>query len=131
VAAVFANPLYSLDALGQPGTVASAAAAGQVVRRVPGPAQAAAGVPETKALAAAAAVEEGVLEDVAGAVTSTGQPVPLELLEEALHWHTYANAIYGWPMFLWSHRYRCVHKGGGTQLGDLRPYSRACTGQVG
>jgi hypothetical protein len=35
-------------------------------------------------------------------------PVSLELLEEALHWHRYANAIYGWPMYLWSHRYRRV-----------------------
>jgi hypothetical protein len=34
--------------------------------------------------------------------------VEFELLEEALHWHRYANAIYGWPMFMWSHRYRCV-----------------------
>jgi len=32
--------------------------------------------------------------------------VDFELLEEALHWHRYANAIYGWPMFMWSHRYR-------------------------
>ncbi|WIA18498.1 hypothetical protein OEZ85_009951 [Tetradesmus obliquus] len=34
--------------------------------------------------------------------------VDLDLLEEALHWHRYANAIYGWPMFLWSHRYRAL-----------------------
>jgi hypothetical protein len=34
----------------------------------------------------------------------------LELLEEALHWHRYANAIYGWPMYLWSHRHRWVQQ---------------------
>ncbi len=32
--------------------------------------------------------------------------VPLPLLEEALHWHRFANAIYGWPMYLWTRRYR-------------------------
>jgi hypothetical protein len=59
------------------------------------------------AAVAGAAAAEGALE-VASAVMSDGQLVPLELLEEALHWHAYANAIYGWPMFLWSHRYRWV-----------------------
>jgi hypothetical protein len=107
-AAVFANPLYSSVVVLHPDT-ATATAAGQVVRRTPGSAPAAAGSSAANALVAAAAAaveEEGVLEEMGGAVTSTGQPVPLELLEEALHWHAYANAIYGWPMFLWSHRYR-------------------------
>lgn len=66
--------------------------------------------PQAAARAAAAAVAAAAVGDAGdegvGAVTSAGQPVPLELLEEALHWHAYANAIYGWPMFLWSHRYR-------------------------
>eukprot|EP00879_Flechtneria_rotunda_P015830 GHRR01016553.1.p1 GENE.GHRR01016553.1~~GHRR01016553.1.p1 ORF type:complete len:1195 (+),score=470.03 GHRR01016553.1:1101-4685(+) len=43
-----------------------------------------------------------------GAAAQDDPEVPLELLEEALHWHGYANAIYGWPMFMWSHRYRCL-----------------------
>lgn len=58
------------------------------------------------AAAAVACVSEEGLEQGGAAVTSDGRRVPLDLLEEALHWHAYANAIYGWPMFLWSHRYR-------------------------
>jgi hypothetical protein len=63
-----------------------------------------------------AAVAQAALLDAAtadSAAYSSGAGVPLELLEEALHWHHYANAVYGWPMFLWSHRYRCVMRRGG------------------
>lgn len=56
---------------------------------------------------AAQALAEEAVEEL-GVVLAEGQPVSLALLEEALHWHPYANAIYGWPMFLWSHRYRCA-----------------------
>jgi hypothetical protein len=35
-----------------------------------------------------------------------GGEVSLELLQEALHWHKYALAIYGTVMFLWSKRHR-------------------------
>eukprot|EP00775_Hariotina_reticulata_P013184 gene13184-13315_t len=60
----------------------------------------------------AAATEAALLEAASAsadsATFSNGTAVPLELLEEALQWHHYANAVYGWPMFLWSHRYRVL-----------------------
>jgi hypothetical protein len=62
--------------------------------------------PQAAATAPVAAAVGDAGDEGVGAVTSAGQPVSLDLLEEALHWHAYANAIYGWPMFLWSHRYR-------------------------
>lgn len=37
---------------------------------------------------------------------SQDDAVSLGVLEEALHWHRFANAVYGWPMYLWSYRYR-------------------------
>jgi hypothetical protein len=57
-------------------------------------------------VAAAAAAESQLQLAGSALLQPDGSPIPLELLEEALHWHHYANAIYGWPMFLWSHRYR-------------------------
>jgi hypothetical protein len=106
------NPLYS-ESLSQPGQGPTlqqqqgwaGAAPGSVVAAAPAVTSARAVSLEATTAAAAAEAAAAV---GAGALTSTGQPVPLDLLEEALHWHAYANAIYGWPMFLWSHRYRCA-----------------------
>jgi hypothetical protein len=110
------NPLFS-DSLSQPGQGralqqqqqgSAGAAPGNDVVAALAVTSAGAVPPETTTAAAAAVAAAAAAAEGAGALTSTGQPVPLDLLEEALHWHAYANAIYGWPMFLWSHRYRCA-----------------------
>ena len=86
------------------GTWAFGRAASRLALGAPAADAAASSASTAAAVAAAAAAG-------AGAVCSSSDEdgegeVELELLEEALHWHRYANAVYGWPMFLWSHRYR-------------------------
>uniref|UniRef100_A0A383W0M9 sn-1-specific diacylglycerol lipase n=1 Tax=Tetradesmus obliquus TaxID=3088 RepID=A0A383W0M9_TETOB len=102
-------PLPNLQqaSMSQAGAAVTAAAV-DVEAKLQAAAAAAAGEGSTAGPNLAASADAAEATAGAAAVLSDGSSVDLDLLEEALHWHRYANAIYGWPMFLWSHRYRAL-----------------------